>query len=102
MKNNRRKINFSNNLSKIILLIFALSIQSFASNELPDWSGVWERYEDNGGMFDIATTEPKNGRAGNIGVRQFPPLTPEWEEKYKRNLESVSYTHLTLPTILRV
>ena len=86
MKNNTRKINCFNKLSKIILLIFALSIQSFASNELPDWSGVWERYEDNGGMFDIATTEPKNGRAGNIGVRQFPPLTPEWEEKYKKNV----------------
>ena len=97
MKNNRRKINFSNNLSKIILLIFALSIQSFASNELPDWSGVWERYEDNGGMFDIATTEPKNGRAGNIGVRQFPPLTPEWEEKYKKNLELVKLDRLPDP-----
>ena len=22
---------------------------------LPDWSGVWERYEGNGGIFDIST-----------------------------------------------
>ena len=54
---------------------------------LPDWSGIWERYEGNGGMFDIATTQPPDGRAGNPGVRQFPPLTELWEKKYIQNLE---------------
>ena len=26
------------------------------------------------------------GMAGSPGVRQFPPLTVEWEKKYKENL----------------
>jgi len=64
---------------------------------LPDWSGIWERYEGNGGMFDIATTQPPDGRAGNPGVRQFPPLTKFWEKKYKQNLELVARDRLPDP-----
>jgi|TARA_B110000438_G_scaffold171784_1_gene164160 hypothetical protein len=64
---------------------------------LPDWSGIWERYEGNGGMFDIATTQPPDGRAGNPGVRQFPPLTELWEKKYIQNLELVALDRLPDP-----
>ena len=66
-------------------------------NKLPDWSGVWERYEGNGGMFDVSTTEPSDGMAGSPGVRQFPPLTPEWEEKYQKNLSLVAKDRLPDP-----
>ena len=44
-------------------------------DELPDWSGVWQRVEGNAGMFDVSTTVPPDGRAGPPGVRQHPPLT---------------------------
>lgn len=59
------------------------------ADELPDWSGVWERVESNAGMFDVATTVPPDGRAGTPGVRQHPPLTDAWEEKYQANLRLV-------------
>ncbi len=57
---------------------------------LPDWSGVWERVEGNGGIFDPATVNPADGRAGSPGVRQFPPLTQAWEAKYQAILEVVA------------
>jgi len=57
---------------------------------LPDWSGVWERVEGNGGIFDPATVKPADGRAGSPGVRQFPPLTEAWEAKYRAILEVVA------------
>jgi len=57
---------------------------------LPDWSGVWERVEGNGGIFDPATVKPTDGRAGSPGVRQFPPLTEAWEAKYRAILEVVA------------
>jgi len=57
---------------------------------LPDWSGVWERVEGNGGIFDPATVKPADGRAGSPGVRQFPPLTQAWEAKYQAILEVVA------------
>jgi hypothetical protein len=53
--------------------------------ELPDWSGVWQRIGTN--VFDPATATP--GGAGDPGVRQFPPLTPAWEKKYAENIEKV-------------
>ena len=67
------------------LFFVTLNFQCFFAfaeeNKLPDWSGVWERYEGNGGMFDVSTTKPSDGKAGSPGVRQFPPLTVEWEKK---------------------
>ena len=65
--------------------------------ELPDWSGVWQRYEGNGGIFDPATVEPRDGRAGNPGVRQYPPLTAAWEKKYQQNLALVARDRLPDP-----
>ena len=60
------------------------------AESLPDWSGVWERVEGNGGMFDIATTQPPDGRAGSPNVRQHPPLTEAWENKYSATLKVVA------------
>ena len=68
-----------------------------AADELTDWSGIWERYEGNGGMFDVATTTPADGRAGSPGVRQHPPLTDDWEEKYRATLEVVNAGRLPDP-----
>jgi hypothetical protein len=67
------------------------------AQDLPDWSGVWQRYEGNGGMFDVATTEPPDGRAGSPGVRQHPPLTEDWEAKYRAQLELVAKEQLPDP-----
>lgn len=67
------------------------------SSSLPDWSGVWERFEGNGGIFDPSTVEPKDGRAGSPGVRQYPPLTDGWETKYRANLELAAKDRLPDP-----
>lgn len=64
---------------------------------LPDWSGVWERVEGNGGIFDASTVEPKDGFAGGPGVRQYPPLTDAWEKKYKANLALAAKDRLPDP-----
>ncbi len=79
-----------------ILLCFALQA-GHAQPRLPDWSGVWERYEGNGGMFDVATTTPADGRAGSPGVRQHPPLTAAWEAKYRATLAVVAEGRLPDP-----
>ncbi|MDP6993470.1 MAG: hypothetical protein QGF87_03850, partial [Woeseiaceae bacterium] len=72
---------------KCILISCLLALTTVASgDELPDWSGVWQRVEGNAGMFDVSTTVPPDGRAGTPGVRQHPPLTEEWEARYQANL----------------
>jgi hypothetical protein len=53
-----------------------------AFKDLPDWSGVW--IGANGSGWDT-TTMPKGGVAGLPGVREHPPLTPAWEQKYAAN-----------------
>lgn len=58
-----------------------------AERELPDWSGVWAM--EGGTVFDRATVQPPNGRAGQPGVREFPPYNAEWEAVYRRNIELV-------------
>ncbi len=101
LKNNVNiKIHKTMNIYKttIIFFIFFLgSVSAKDEQEIPDWSGIWERYEDNGGMFDVSTTKPPEGRAGSPNVRQFPPLTPLWEEKYKKNLALVARDRLPDP-----
>lgn len=82
------------------LLLFSLSAGFVFADErgaLPDWSGVWERFEGNGGMFDVATTMPSDGRAGSPGVRQHPPLTDAWERKYVETLAVVADGRLPDP-----
>ena len=53
-----------------------------AFKDLPDWSGVWIGANASG--WDPSTM-PKGGVAGLPGVREHPPLTPEWEKKYAAN-----------------
>ncbi len=87
-------------LSAIILLLCWQCAQCAIAADapsLPDWSGVWERYEGNGGIFDPATVDPPDGRAGNPGVRQYPPLTEAWEAKYKANLALAAKDRLPDP-----
>ena len=74
---------------RLLLIFLLLCCQCAVTAEslsLPDWRGVWERFELNGGIFDLSTVEPKDGRAGSPGVRQYPPLTDAWEAKYRANL----------------
>lgn len=59
-----------------------------AQDELPDWSGVWEMVD--GTVFDRATIDPPDARAGDPGAREYPPYNEEWEAKYLRNIELVA------------
>lgn len=84
-------------MRRILFSVLLLAGLPSLADELPDWSGVWQRVEGNGGMFDVATTEPPDGRAGSPGVRQRPPLTAAWEAKYRANLELVAKDRLPDP-----
>lgn len=77
-------------LIPIYLLFEGLLVCPVQADELPDWSGVWQRVEGNGGIFDPSTVEPKDGRAGSPGVRQYPPLTDAWEARYVATLALVA------------
>ena len=61
--------------------------QSTGTRTPPDWSGGWQMVGPT--IFDRATVEPANGRAGDPGVRERPPYNAEWEARYKRNIEAV-------------
>ena len=65
----------------------ALQAQGPTPRTLPDWSGVWAM--QGGTVFDRATVQPPNGRVGDPGVREFPPLTDEFEAIYRKNIERV-------------
>jgi hypothetical protein len=54
---------------------------------LPDWTGAWVMQGPT--VFDAATVQPKNGRAGEPGVREFPPYNAEYEALYKKHIELV-------------
>ncbi|MEP7304334.1 MAG: hypothetical protein ABJA98_02330 [Acidobacteriota bacterium] len=54
---------------------------------LPDWSGAWVMQGPT--VFDPATVQPPNGRAGDPGVREFPPYNDEWEALYKRHIDLI-------------
>lgn len=69
------------------LLLSALAALPVAA-QMPDWSGVWVLV--GGTLYDRSTAEPANALAGDPGARQHPPYTPEWEEKYKRNIALVA------------
>ena len=70
-----------------LLISPSAALPQSQSPSLPDWSGVWQRFEGNGGIFDPSTVEPKDGRAGSPGVRQYPPLTDVWEDKLGGGLQ---------------
>ena len=54
---------------------------------LPDWSGAWVMQGPT--VFDAATVQPKNGRAGEPGVREFPPYNAEYEAIYRSHIDLV-------------
>jgi len=54
---------------------------------LPDWSGIWAMVGPT--VFDRASVQPQNGRAGDAGVREFPPYTDAYEAIYKKNIELI-------------
>jgi hypothetical protein len=58
-----------------------------AASALPDWSGVWQMVGPT--VFDRATVQPQNGRAGDKGVRESPPYTEEYEAIYRKNIERI-------------
>ena len=58
-----------------------------APSTLPDWSGIWAMQGNT--VFDRASVRPPEGRAGEPGVREFPPYNAEWEAKYAKNIELV-------------
>jgi hypothetical protein len=72
-------------------LVFCLSMGAAyaqrAASPLPDWSGVWQMVGPT--VFDGASVEPKNGRAGQPGVREHPPYNAEWEALYVKNIEAI-------------
>ena len=74
------------------LLLYLLSKASLAQiplafEELPDWSGVWQMVGPT--VFDLASVQPPDGRAGGAGVREYPPYNEEWEAKYVANIDQV-------------
>lgn len=58
-----------------------------AGGALPDWTGIWAMQGNT--VFDRTSVQPPTGRAGEAGVREFPPYTDEWEARYRRNIELV-------------
>ena len=78
---------FSSTFLAVIACVWAGAASAQAA-ALPDWSGVWAM--EGGTIFDHATVQPPNGRSGKPGVREFPPYTPEWEARYRHNIELVT------------
>jgi len=80
-------------MNKLIALTLVLSFSvaiahaQKPSAAIPDWSGVWQMIGPT--IFDAATVVPKNGRAGDPGVRESPPYNKEWEAQYLKNIELV-------------
>src|SRR5215831_18026083 len=71
------------------MLVLALSSTAGAQTPaaLPDWGGVWQMMGNT--VFDRATVQPQNGRAGDAGVREAPPYNDEWEAIYRKNIELI-------------
>jgi hypothetical protein len=78
-------------IARLSLVMLALAgmanAQQRTSTALPDWSGVWQMIGPT--IFDAASVEPKNGRAGDAGVRERPPYNAEWEALYQKHIELV-------------
>ena len=72
----------------LVAFTLSLTVSAHAQQpQLPDWSGAWQMIGPT--IFDSATVEPKNGRAGDAGVRERPPYTPEYEAIYQKNIEAI-------------
>jgi len=70
-----------------VMAIGVAAGQAGAPAALQDWSGVWQMVGPT--VFDRATVQPQNGRAGDPGVREFPPYTAEYEAIYRKNIERI-------------
>ena len=81
----RARLGFA---SVVACLIASIANAQSAASPLPDWSGAWQMIGPT--IFDSATVAPKNGRAGDAGVRERPPYNPEWEAIYQKNIEQIS------------
>ena len=68
-------------------LTAAQATRPAATSTLPDWSGIWQMVGPT--VFDRATVQPQNGRAGEPGVRESPPYNDEWEAIYRKNIDLV-------------
>src|SRR5262244_110298 len=71
----------------VLSLTLGTGLGQRTSGPLPDWSGVWQMVGPT--IFDAATVEPKNGRAGDPGVRERPPYNAEYEAIYQKNIDAV-------------
>jgi hypothetical protein len=71
----------------VCLLAAGVAAAQTRAAELPDWSGVWQMVGNT--VFDRATVQPPDGRAGEPGVREFPPYNDEWEAIYRHHIELV-------------
>jgi len=69
------------------VLTAAQSTRPAAAGTLPDWSGIWQMVGPT--VFDRATVQPQNGRAGEPGVRESPPYNDQWEAIYRKNIDLV-------------
>jgi hypothetical protein len=74
-------------LGSLVLAAPSAAPQPVGSS-LPDWSGIWAMVGPT--VFDRATVQPSDGRAGTAGVREFPPYNERWEAKYRANIERVA------------
>jgi hypothetical protein len=84
----RTPLRFVSVAAGLALTIATAQAQQPAGRQgLPDWSGVWSMVGPT--IFDGATVEPRNGRAGDPGVRERPPYAEAWERKYLANIELV-------------
>ena len=72
-------------LAMALAAVALLAAQPAAA--LPDWSGVWEMV--GGTLYDRATADPPDARAGVPGAREHPPYNADWEAKYRANIERV-------------
>jgi hypothetical protein len=73
--------------SVAVLWLWSQAPVQAQSPALPDWGGIWGMQGNT--VFDRASVQPPTGRAGEPGVREFPPYNDEWEAKYRRNIELV-------------
>ncbi len=62
---------------------------------LPDWSGAWSNASGNGTIFDTRTADPPDARGTEPFERQWPPYTPEYEQRYEAFLERLNAGYIS-------
>jgi hypothetical protein len=90
----RRRIPMTRKSLTILLALSALAVPCLSAAEgggaavtsfdkLPDWTGTWSMM--GGTVFDRATQTGKGGSV-DVGVREHPPYTAEYEKRYAAHL----------------